>query len=107
MPRCVAAPMSDSQRGGAIALPLLDVGGGHGIAMMQRPVERRDQVIGFFETYRQPNQSIETVALQLLWRREVFGHGAMMIDLRRQSVKRQRIPDDHRGGEHVSEVACS
>ena len=77
----------------------------HGVAVMQRPVERGDQVVGVFEPDGEANQPIEAIALQLIGRGEVFGHGAVVIDLGRQAVERQRVADDHGGGEHVGEVA--
>ena len=75
------------------------------VAVMQRPVERGDQIVGVFEADGEANQPIEAVALQLIGRGEVFGHGAVVVDLGRQAVERQRVADDHGGGEHVGEMA--
>ena len=59
--RCVAAPMSDPQGGGAPRCQR-SMSAAVGVAVMQRPVECGDQVVGVFEANGEANQPIEPIA---------------------------------------------
>src|SRR5688572_20494743 len=75
-------------------LPLRNVTLGHSATVMQRPIERGNQVVGLLETNREPDQPIEATATKVWLRREIFRDGLVMIDFGRDPVKRQCITDD-------------